>query len=111
MTVTVDKTTEPVNLIWTAGDTQNQTFRFLTAPDQPVDLTGITISSTARSTLGTTTKLIVQVTDPTNGTVTIHPPTDGLDPDVYDYDIQFADATVTQTWVHGRLQVRKDITR
>jgi len=110
MTVTVDQTTEPVNLIWTAGDTQNQTFRFLTDPNTPMDLTGVTVTSKARSTLGVTTALIVQIADPTDGTVTIHSPAN-LDPDVYDYDIQFQDAISTQTWVHGRLQVRKDITR
>jgi hypothetical protein len=111
VTVTVDQTTEPVNLIWTSGDTQSQTFRFLTKQNHPYDLTGITITSNARSTLGATIKLIVQTDDPTDGTVTIHPPSAGLNPDLYDYDIQFADTTVTQTWVHGRLQVRKDITR
>jgi len=111
MTVTVDQTTEPVNLIWTSGDTQSQTFRFLTKPNHPYDLTGIAITSKARSTLGVSVGLVVQTTDPTDGTVTIHPPSNGLDPDVYDYDIQFDDTDTVQTWVHGRLQVRKDITR
>jgi hypothetical protein len=110
MTVTVDLTTEPVNLIWTAGDTQNQTFRFLTDPDTPMDLTGVIVTSKARSTLGAMITLTVQVSNPTDGTVTIHPPPGGLTPDVYDYDIQFADDLGVQTWVHGRLQVRKDTT-
>jgi len=109
MTVTVDQTTEPVNLIWTQGDNETQTFRFLTAPDTPMDLTDTTITCRARSTLGAVVDMQVGVADPTTGVITIHPPPEGLEPDVYDYDIQFADLIGTQTWVHGRIQIRKDV--
>src|SRR3954469_19359518 len=110
MTVTVNQTTEPVNLVWTNGDTAAQTFRFLTAPDQPMDLSRVYVGAQARGTLGQLLPLTVQIPDPTDGTLTIHPPLGGLAPDVYDYDIQFNDGATIATWIHGRIQVRRDIT-
>lgn len=110
MAVTVDTTTEPVNLVWYEGDTQAQTFRFLTAPGQPWDITTVFIRCQARSTLGQTIELPVQVDNPTDGLVAIHPPLAGLTPDLYDYDIQFNDGQRTATYVRGRIQVRKDVT-
>jgi hypothetical protein len=110
MSITVDSTTEPVNLIWYCGDNQSQTFRFLTAQDEPWDLTGVFVRSQARSTLGKVTDLTVGIDDPTTGVVSLHPPLGGLDPDLYDYDIQFNDGHATASWVHGRLQIRKDVT-
>jgi len=110
MTITVNATTTPVNLVWYQGDTQNQTFRFLTAPDQPWDLTNVYIRSTVRSTIGQTTELTVS-TDPTEGLVTIHPPLAGLVPDVYDYDIQFNDGQRTASYVHGRIRLLRDVTQ
>ena len=111
MTITVNTRTEPVNLVWYQGDTTNQTFRFLTAPDQPWDLTHVYVRATARSTLGQTTELAVQIDNPTDGTVTIHPPQAGLTPDVYDYDVQFNDGQRTASYVHGRIQVHRDVTQ
>jgi hypothetical protein len=111
MTVTVNQTTEPVNLVWTNGDSNAQTFRFLTGNgNQAMDLTGITINAYAQGTLGNVVELQVQTPDPEDGTVTIHPPAQGLEPDVYDYDIQFHDGQTVNTWIHGRIQVRRDIT-
>jgi len=110
MSITVDTTTQPVNLVWLEGDTQAQTFRFLNGPDTPWDLSSVFISAEARSTLGVTTALTVQVDDPASGELTIHAPLQGLDPDVYDYDIQFNDGHRTATYIRGRLQVRKDVT-
>jgi hypothetical protein len=110
MPITVDSTTEPVNLIWTCGDSQAQTFRLLTDPDTPWDLTGVTVNAQARSTLGAVTALPVQIDDPTTGVLAVHSPPNGLDPDVYDYDVQFGDGQQVATWIHGRIQVRKDVT-
>jgi len=110
MSITVDTTTAPVNLVWYEGDSQPQTFRFLTAPDEPWDLSNVFVKAEARSTLGVVTPLTVQLDNPTNGEVTIHAPLQGLDPDIYDYDVQFNDGQRTATYVHGRIQVRKDVT-
>lgn len=110
MTITVDTLTQPVNLVWYQGDSQNQSFRFLTAPDTPWDLSNVYIRATARSNLGETTELAVG-TDPSNGLVTIHPPLAGLEPDVYAYDIQFNDGQRTASYVRGRIKVRRDVTQ
>jgi hypothetical protein len=110
VTVTVDATTQPVNLTWYGGDTQNQTFRFLTGPDQPWDLSNVYTKATARSTTGQTFELTVGV-DPANGLVTIHPPLAGLVPDVYDYDIQMNDGQRTASYIHGRIRVQRDVTQ
>ena len=110
MTINVNQTTEPVNLTWYQGDSSVQTFRFLTAPDTPWDLSHVFVRSTARSTLGTSVELTVHIDDPTTGLVSIYPPLAGLVPDLYDYDVQFNDGQRTATWIHGRIQVRKDVT-
>jgi hypothetical protein len=107
----VDTATEPINLTWYHGDSQGQSFRLLDAPDIPRDLTGVTVTSEVRSTLGARTALTVTVTDPTTGVVTISPPLIGLAPDVYEYDVQFDDAGAINTWIHGRIRVRTDITQ
>jgi hypothetical protein len=111
VTLTVDTTTEPVNLRWYAGDSSVQTFRCTDAIGQPVDLTAYTITSKARSTLGETIPLIVNVPTPADGTLVLHAPPGGLDPDVYDYDVQFAAAETVSSWIHGRIQVVEDVTR
>ncbi len=111
MTITVDQLTQPVNLVWRQGDSQPQTFRLLSGPGQPWDLTNVYVKSSARSTLGQTTDLTVGVDDPTGGVLTIHPPLAGLEPDVYDYDVQFNDGQRTATWIHGRIQVKPEVTR
>jgi hypothetical protein len=110
MTITVDQQPEPVNLVTYQGDTWSQTFRFLKAPDEPWDLSNVFVKATARSTLGQLTQLNVGV-DEAAGTVTIGYPLAGLDPDLYDYDIQFNDGTKTVTYIHGRLRVKGDVTR
>ena len=109
MTLTVDTTTEPVNLIWNQGDTQGQTFRFLADTDTPYDLTEFAIQATARNTLGQIQKLTVWIPTPTDGVLTIQPPASGLEPDVYDYDIQFTSDQGVATWIHGRIRVRRDV--
>jgi hypothetical protein len=110
MTLTVDTTTEPVNLRWYAGDSSVQTFRCVDAIGQPVDLASYTITSKARSTLGETTPLTVYVPDPAAGVLSLHAPAKGLDRDLYDYDVQFATGDTVSSWIHGRIQVLGDVT-
>lgn len=108
MSVTVDTTTEPVHLVWTTGDTSGQTFRCLDG-DQPWDLTNIGLRSSARNSLKQTIALTVAVTDPLTGEFTL---TGQLDPDTYDYDVQFDHGnSAVATYIHGRIQVRQDVTQ
>lgn len=105
MTIAVDATTEPVNLTWTCGDNVGQLFRLLVAADEGFDLRGILIRAEARGTLGNAEALTVSLPDPEAGYMALHDP--GLEPDVYDYDVQF---TPGATWIRGRLRIRKDVT-
>jgi len=111
VTITVDQLTEPVNLVWRQGDTQPQAFRLLNGPDIPYDFTGQTVRATARSTLAQLIDLQVGVDDPTTGVVTISPPTGGLEPDLYDYDVEFDDGAQCATWIHGRIHVKPEISQ
>jgi hypothetical protein len=108
VSILVDQTTTPVNLVWMCGDSAGQAFRFLAAPDTPMDLSAITVSADARGTLGDITALTVTVDDPSSGVVHISDP--GLAPDVYDYDIEFDYGATVATWIRGRIQIRKDVT-
>jgi hypothetical protein len=98
-----------VNLEVYQGDSWSQQFRFL-HDTVPVDLTGLTITSSVRSSDGTLTDLVVSIIDALDGTIVIGPPTGGLTPDLYDYDIEVDDAGAITTWVYGRLRNDQDVT-
>lgn len=113
MTVLVDSAPAKVNNTVYNGDDWTRAFTFNKAGGAgPIDLTGTTVTAAARSTLGVVTDLVASVVgDPLNGTVQIAPPTGGLGPDVYDYDVQIEDAAGAVTsWVRGRLKVVQDVT-
>jgi hypothetical protein len=109
-TLTATGTGLPVtaNLNAYHGDSWSQTFRLMQGAN-PVDLTGCIVTSSCRGTTGDTYTMQVFIDDPTQGTIRIEIP-DGLQPDLYAYDIQVVDAGAVTTWVSGRLQLRGDVT-
>jgi hypothetical protein len=98
-----------VNLNAYGGDSWAQTFVFKDG-DALHDLTGATIASWVRNPAGTTTHLVVSVDDPTNGEVTIGPPSGGLPSGIYAYDVEVDDTNGVLTWVKGQLSVEGDVT-
>lgn len=101
-----------VNLAAYHGDTYSQQFRFL-AGDAPLDLTSLTIRASAQGTDRQRTELPVTILgDATDGTILLSLPADGLEPDLYSYDIQATDpAGAINTWVTGHLRMIPDVTQ
>jgi hypothetical protein len=97
-----------VNLSAYNGDSWSQTFVFKDG-DQVHDLTGATVASWARSS-EETVHLVVTMDDPTSGEVTIGPPSGGIDPGVYAYDVEVDDTNGVLTWVKGQLSIVGDVT-
>jgi len=92
------------------GDTWSQGFRFL-RDTTPVDLTGATLKSEARAPDGTSTTLIVQIDDATDGRFGLRLPTPVPPPGRYEYDIELTEpGNVISTWVKGALNVVRDVT-
>jgi hypothetical protein len=109
-TVIADHRPETVHIQVWHGDDWTHELRFVTGAGDPLDLTGLTFTSQARSTLGQLTELVVTVPIPTNGTVYLQPPPAGLTPDLYDYDLQADEAGTITTRVRGRIRVDQDVT-
>jgi hypothetical protein len=110
MIVTADHRPEVVHIRAWRGDHWSSEFRFTAGDGTPIDLTGETFTSQARSTLGELVALVVSVPVPSNGTIYLQPPAGGLMPDLYDYDIQSNEAGTITTRVRGRLRVEQDST-
>jgi hypothetical protein len=91
------------------GDTWSQQFRFLTAPDTPLDLSNATVAAKAiAEATGVLIDLAPVKSDP--GVVTISLPLDAAaGPYRYDIEVITADSRVT-TWVYGPLTVGDDVT-
>jgi hypothetical protein len=89
------------------GDSWSQRFRFL-RDSTPVNLSTATVEAEARH--GSVYELVVTITEPTNGMITLALPSGGLDPARYDYDIEVTDQGVITTWVRGKLTVNRDVT-
>jgi hypothetical protein len=99
-----------INLGAYHGDSWAQTFRLLTAPDTPVDLTGATVQSWVINGDGTSTPLQVTV-GPDPGTITLELPVAGLPVAAYRYDVEVTDAlAAVTTWIRGSLTVQQDVT-
>jgi hypothetical protein len=90
------------------GDTWVQGFRF-SRGGTAVNLTGATVKSEARDPDGNRTTLNTTVDAPTNGHINLSLPTN-LAPGTYVYDIEVTIGGVVTTWVHGSLNVARDVT-
>ena len=88
------------------GDTWSQTFRLLEG-STPYDLTGATVTASARNQAGATTALTVTTAGLDPGEVAI---SGTLAIGAYDYDIQVVDTNGTNTWIRGELTVHGDVT-
>jgi hypothetical protein len=100
----------PVDCRLTAyrGDTWSQQFR-LVRDDVPVDLTGATVESWAKSELEVV-PLAATIVDAA-GMVAIGPPPAGLEAKTWDYDVEVTESGgAVTTWVRGTLTVRPDVT-
>lgn len=76
------------------------------------DLTGATVTAAARSTTTSAAVILLSASagdDPTAGTVTVGPPSGGLQAGLYAYDVEVADGASTITWVRGELAIEGDV--
>jgi hypothetical protein len=91
------------------GDTWSSQFRFLTAPDVPLDLSGSVVASWAYR-LGQVEQLLVTV-GPDPGVVAITWEAGAPSPGVWRYDVEVTDPTgLITTWVRGIINVVQDVT-
>lgn len=91
------------------GDSWAQGFRFLRGTT-PVNLTGVSVSSQARSPDEKRTSLLVEITNATDGRFNLRMPPSGLPPANYEYDIEVNESGAITTWVKGELTVFRDVT-
>jgi hypothetical protein len=110
----ITKLPAPYNESVYHGDTWQLDFLLLDNASTPHDLTGATVNAAVQNASATPVVLASLVsslgTDPTQGTITLTPPSGGLDPGVYAFDMEVGEASQVATWVYGQLTVHADIT-
>jgi hypothetical protein len=89
------------------GDTWSQTFALMDGTT-PHDLTQATLAAAVEDVNGATTTLGAATTA-NPGEVTITPPTGGLPPGNYAYDVRVKTPSNTTTWVRGVLRVQEAV--
>lgn len=96
------------NLIAYRGDSWTQGFRFV-RDGAPVDLASATVEAEARAADDSTTALLVEIVDASDGRVRLTLPPE-LPAATYTYDVEVTDGAVVTTWVCGRLTLERDVT-